>query len=213
MRRFTLAVIIGVLVVGLLGAAGCGKEEEAEISDLSAVSGTYVSEEDSSDYIGIMPNHTFTMAIGSEVVSGSCDVQGSDLLLSAGSFSETMSIAGGVITTRDGTRFIISIEGREEEPEPGSHDTREEAIREYCREHGISIPSLTISAEKTVSVQDPAWEILYAFPAEAEGEGRSFLLRRVAGDWVVVAHTRVDQIGWTAAELEAAGAPVDLEVR
>ena len=82
------------------------------------------------------------------------------------------------------------------------------AIVEYCEEKGIDIPALNVSADKKVSVKDPDWEIDYAFPAAAEGEGYFFLLHKTSGGWTVIAHTA--KVGWTAEQLKALGAPTDL---
>ncbi|MBM3146777.1 MAG: hypothetical protein FJ000_02660 [Actinobacteria bacterium] len=95
--------------------------------------------------------------------------------------------------------------------------TQKEAIQAYCDEIGLDMPDLQVSGEDgygdpaTVSATDPNWEIDYAFPADAEGDGHFFLLHEVDGSWTVVAIADyTDQIGWTAAQLEELGAPSDL---
>lgn len=130
MRKFTVVLVIGVLVIGLVALVGCGggKDEEAVVDT----------------------------------------------------------------STQEGS------------------DTPRGAIESYCNEKGIDIPDLTVSREKQVSVQDPTWEIDYAFPAEAEGTGQFFLLHNAVEGWVVVAHTTSGQTGWTAEQLGALGAPADL---
>ncbi len=92
--------------------------------------------------------------------------------------------------------------------------TQKEAIEAYCRTAGIVIPDMAVNTEDTdiegpvVSSEDPSWEIDYAFPADAEGEGTFFLVHKVDGNYTVVADTQ--KAGWTAAELEELGAPTDL---
>jgi hypothetical protein len=55
-----------------------------------------------------------------------------------------------------------------------------------------------------------SWEVDYAFPSDAEGEGTFFLVHKVDGGWTVVAST--DKAGWTTEELKKLGAPADLAV-
>jgi len=96
-------------------------------------------------------------------------------------------------------------------------DTPQEAVQWYVNVKGIDMSDVRISGEDgfgdkpTVSTEDPAWEIVYAFPAEAEGDGDFFLMRETDGGWQVMATTAgSDATGWTAAELERLGAPTDL---
>ena len=99
------------------------------------------------------------------------------------------------------------------QPEDGAA-TQKAAIQGYCDANGIDIPQLNVSGDDgygdkpTVSKEDPTWEIDYAFPAEAEGEGQFFLLRKTDGGWVVVAATK--EAGWTSAQLKELGAPADI---
>jgi hypothetical protein len=92
--------------------------------------------------------------------------------------------------------------------------TQKEAIEAYCTAAGIVIPDMAVNTEDpdiegpVVSSEDPSWEIDYAFSADAEGEGTFFLVHKVDGGYTVVAHTQ--KAGWTAEELEQAGAPTDL---
>lgn len=216
MRRIVLAVTVLLLALSLLALAGCGDKDKEAVVDTKEFAGRYVSESDASDVIEIRENSTFEMTRGGDTVSGSCAVEDAQLLLSAGSFSETMSIAGDVITDEDGIRYVKSTgkeekkeEKKEEEPAEEGFATVKEAIVEYCRVNGIEIPDLVVSGEKEVSSRDPSWEVDYAFPPEAEGLGVFFLLHETDGGWVVVAHTD-DAPGWTEAELKALGAPEDL---
>jgi hypothetical protein len=89
-----------------------------------------------------------------------------------------------------------------------AYATPKEAIVAYCNEKGVHIRDLNISSDKKVSVHDPDWEIDYAFPAAAEGEGYFFLLHKTSGGWMVIAHTA--KVGWTAEQLRKFGAPTDL---
>ncbi|RJP30800.1 MAG: hypothetical protein C4536_09365, partial [Actinobacteria bacterium] len=175
MRRYIIAVIAMLIAVSLLVLAGCG--EDKTTADTSEYAGTYISEDNADDYIEIGDNNTFTMMSDGEETSGSCDVEDGSLLLSAGSYNATMKISGDAITDEDGNRYVKG------------YATVEEAIEAYCAANGIVIPDLTISEEKQVSQQDPAWEVDYAFPAEAEGEGVFFLLQNSDGAWAVIAHT------------------------
>lgn len=213
MKKQMAIVLVVLLAVGLYGACGCGGNGDQASDDIALYAGTYLSESNPSDFIEIMSNSTFTLLRDGEEISGSCLVEDGKLLLSAGSFSETMEIAEGVITAGDGTRYALGAEGKTESPEPADSASRKEAIDSYCRENGIVMDSLTLSAEREVSAEDPDWEIDYAFPAESEGSGQFFLLHRAGGQWAVVAHTEGGQTGWTAAELEALGAPSDLAAR
>jgi hypothetical protein len=94
--------------------------------------------------------------------------------------------------------------------------TQKVAIQAYCDANGIDMPDLTVSGDDgfgdkpTVSKEDPNWEIDYAFPADAEGTGKFFLLQKTDGAWTVVAHT--DKVGWTADELKELGAPTDIVI-
>jgi hypothetical protein len=94
--------------------------------------------------------------------------------------------------------------------------TQKAAIQAYCDANGIDIPELNVSGDDgfgdkpTVSVEDPDWEIDYAFPAAQEGTGRFFLLHKTDTGWTVVAHTGEGRTGWTADELNDLGAPADL---
>jgi hypothetical protein len=94
--------------------------------------------------------------------------------------------------------------------------TQKAAILGYCDKNGIDIPELTVSGDDgfgdkpTVSKENPSWQIDYAFPAEAEGEGQFFLLHKTDAGWTVVAHTDKGQVGWTADELKGLGAPTDI---
>jgi len=105
--------------------------------------------------------------------------------------------------------LILSGCGNKAQQEKGS-STQKEAIVEYCDEKGIDIPALNVSADKTVSGKDPDWEIDYAFPAAAEGEGYFFLLHKTGGGWTVITNTA--KVGWTAEQLKALGAPTDLVI-
>jgi hypothetical protein len=203
MRRLTVAVVIGLFVLGMIALGGCGGAKEEADQDSSAYAGTYVSEQNPADFIEIESNNTFRMSKGGKEVSGSCAVEDGSLLLSAGSFSETMKISGDTITDSDGAKFSKN-------GQPQSFDPLKEAIEKYRDENGITMPDLVVSQEKTVSVQDPSWEIDYAFPAEAEGTGQFFLLHKTGDGWAVVAHTEAGATGWTAEQLGALGAPTDL---
>jgi hypothetical protein len=92
--------------------------------------------------------------------------------------------------------------------------TQKAAIVAYCRAAGIYIPDMIVNTEDAdsepplVSGTDPSWEVDYAFPADAEGEGVFFLVRKDGGDYKVIADTR--RAGWTAKELKQLGAPEDL---
>jgi len=103
--------------------------------------------------------------------------------------------------------LILSGCGNKAQQEKGSSTTKG-AIVAYCGEKGIDIPALNVSADKKVSGKDPDWEIDYAFPAAAEGEGYFFLLHKTSGGWTVIANT--SKVGWTAEQLRALGAPADL---
>jgi hypothetical protein len=94
--------------------------------------------------------------------------------------------------------------------------TQKKAIEAYCKAAGIVIPDMAVNTEDpdiegpTASTEDPSWEIDYAFPPDAEGEGTFFLVHKVDGGWTAVAST--DTAGWTADELKQLGAPADLAV-
>ncbi len=88
--------------------------------------------------------------------------------------------------------------------------TQKEAIEKYCAEEGIDVPELVVSGEKEVSATDANWEINYAFTPDKEGEGTFFLVHKTAAGWAVVTHTQ--EVGWTADELKAVGAPVDIVI-
>lgn len=208
MKKIAVVALAMLLSIGVIAVWGCGGNGDETEDEITLYTGKYWSESNPSDYIEIMPNNTFTMFLDGDETSGSCYIEEGTLSLSAGSYDETMEISKGVITTSDGTKFAIVVEGEEEDSE-----AQKEAIVNYCREEGIDIPDLTVSDEKEVSRENPDWEIDYAFPAEAEGTGQNFLLHKVDEDWVVVAHTEKEQIGWTTSELEALGAPVDLATR
>lgn len=209
MRKIAVVVVVVLLSLGVVAVCGCGGGDEAE-DEITLYTGKYWSESNPSDYIEIMPNNTFTMLIEGEETSGSCSVEEGSLRLSAGSYDETMKIREGVITAGDGTRYAIVVEGERDDSQQEGFSTRKEAIDEYCQENGIEMDSLTVSSEKEVSVEDSDWEIDYAFPAEAEGEGQFFLLHKSGGSWEVLANTAGDQTGWTAEELQMLGAPADL---
>lgn len=215
MRKFAVILVAALLAVGVLGVCGCGGSDRTDVeteTDTYIYTGSYVNADNNAEYIELESNNTFTMMKDGEEISGSYDVEEGTLRLSAGSFSETMKISAGVITTEEGKKFMLVEEVRIDDSTEGS-GTQKEAIEDYCREEDITIEGLTVSFEKEVSAQDPDWEIDYAFPAEAEGKGQFFLLHRVDGEWMVVAHTEGNQAGWTAAELQAVGAPADLAVQ
>ena len=92
--------------------------------------------------------------------------------------------------------------------------TQKAAITAYCDKNSIDIPDLTVSGDDgfgdkpTVSEEDPSWEIDYAFPAAAEGDGEFFLLHKTDAGWTVVASTK--EVGWTSAQLKELGAPTDI---
>jgi hypothetical protein len=92
--------------------------------------------------------------------------------------------------------------------------TQKQAIEAYCTSAGIDIPDMVVNTEDAdsepplVSKEDPSWEVDYAFPADAEGRGVFFLVRKVDGSYKVIADTR--KAGWTAKQLEELGAPTDL---
>lgn len=198
-----VTAVLGLLILGLVPLGGCATTEEKADESSREFAGVYVSEEHHEDYIEIRANNTFRMVSDGDEIIGSCDVEEDALHLSAGSFAETMSIHDGVITGEDGTEYVK--EGSEESSaSPGP------AIEKYCKEHHIDIPELNVSNEKDVSASDPSWEVVYAFPAEAEGNGQFFLVQRTAESWTVIAHTEGAQAGWTAEQLEALGAPADL---
>ncbi len=86
-----------------------GEETSGEgeaLEDLSAYAGRYESEANPDDYIEIFANNTFEMTIDGSFTGGSTIITNGTLMLSAGSFSDSMSIENGVIITADGTRFI-----------------------------------------------------------------------------------------------------------
>lgn len=103
--------------------------------------------------------------------------------------------------------LVLSGCGNKAQQEKG-YSTPKGAIEEYCKEKGVDIPDMNVSADKKVSGKDPNWEVDYAFPAAAEGEGYFFLLHKTGGGWMVTAHTA--HVGWTAEQLKAFGAPTDL---
>jgi len=92
--------------------------------------------------------------------------------------------------------------------------TEKAAITAYCDANGITMADLVVSGEDgegdkpTVSVQDPSWQIDYAFPAIEEGAGSFFLLHKADAGWTVVAATK--EVGWTSAQLKELGAPTDI---
>ena len=92
--------------------------------------------------------------------------------------------------------------------------TQKQAIEAYCTAAGIDIPGMVVNTEDAdsepplVSKEDPSWEVDYAFPADAEGRGVFFLVRKVDGSYKVIADTR--KAGWTAKQLKELGAPADL---
>lgn len=208
MRKFTVVIIAVLLATGVIAACGCGGGSGDE-EDITLYTGKYWSESNPSDYIEIMPNNTFVMMEDNEETSGSCSVEEGTLSLSAGSYNETMKINAGVITA-GGKKYAIVTEEEDEESEQSDSAAIKKAIEGYCQEKGIEMASLTVSEEKSVSTEDPDWEIDYAFPAEAEGTGQFFLLHKTGTDWAVIAHTEGAQTGWTAVQLEGFGAPRDL---
>lgn len=103
MRKSAALALAGLLALGLLALAGCGDKEPAV--DTGRYAGRYVSQKSPPDYIELASNNTFTLVRDGETTSGSFDVEGDDLLLSAGSYSNTMKISGDTISDRDGTRY------------------------------------------------------------------------------------------------------------
>ncbi len=106
MKKLTLNVIFFMLVPCLVAIAGCGNGGEAPEALLGKHAGVYSGESDSQHYIEIRENGTFQMDIGRGYTSGSCMVQKGELLLSAGSFADTMEISDGVTTDSEGNRFV-----------------------------------------------------------------------------------------------------------
>lgn len=80
--------------------------EGEALEDISAYAGRYESDSNPEDYIEIFANNTFEMVIDGSFTSGSTMITNGTLMLSAGSFSDSMSIGDGVISSFDGVRFI-----------------------------------------------------------------------------------------------------------
>ncbi len=106
MRKLKFSVILLTLLLGLVVMAGCGNGEEDPEALLRKHAGVYISESDPQHYIEIRENGTFDMEIERGFTSGSCMVENGELLLSAGSFADTMEISDGVITDSEGNRFL-----------------------------------------------------------------------------------------------------------
>ncbi len=106
MKKLTVSVTILMLVLSLLVIAGCGNGEEDPEALLRKHAGVYISESDSEHYIEIPEKGTFEMEIKRGYTMGSCMIEKGELLLSAGSFADSMAISDGVITDNEGTRFV-----------------------------------------------------------------------------------------------------------
>ncbi len=105
MKRNMKVIMVLLISVGFLIVAGCAESDEP-LEDISAYVGRYESEENPENYLEINANNTFEMVIDGNFTGGSTMITKSTLMLSAGSFSESMKIDDGVITTADGTKFI-----------------------------------------------------------------------------------------------------------
>jgi hypothetical protein len=106
MKKLTVNVLVLILVFSLLVIAGCGNGEEDPVALLRKHAGVYISESNSEHYIEIRGNGTFEMEIERGYTMGSCMIEKGELLLSAGSFADSMAISDGVITDSEGTRFV-----------------------------------------------------------------------------------------------------------
>ena len=124
MRKFMPLALAALLALLLLAGGGCGENKTTE--NASMCEGRYTSGKNTSDYIEINPNNTFTMVKNGQATSGSFDVEGEDLLLSAGSYSATITLSGDTITDEDGTRY-----NKDEGEDSGTESENERA--EACR--------------------------------------------------------------------------------
>jgi len=103
MKKLTASMVAGLLVLGLVALAGCGKKSTV---DTKSYTGKYSSKKNPSDFIELRPNDTFTFVQNGQTTSGSYDIEGDSLLLSAGSYDNTMKISGKTITDTDGTQYV-----------------------------------------------------------------------------------------------------------
>lgn len=106
MRQFNVGVILVALLLVLVIMAGCGNGEEDPEALLKKYAGEYVSETDPQHFISLQDNGWFEMEVERGYTGGSWLVENDELLLSAGSFADTMAISDNVITDSSGTRFL-----------------------------------------------------------------------------------------------------------
>jgi hypothetical protein len=215
MRRFVIAFTAMLLVASLFALAGCGtKETTVDTGDNQSDVKSAIEEYCAANGIDI-PGLTVS---GEKQVSQKDPNWEVDYAFPAeaegeGVFFLLHKTSGGWVVVAHTEEVGWTAEQLKALGAPTDlvlerYSTVKEAIEEYCAANGIDIPGLTVSGEKQVSQEDPNWEVDYAFPAEAEGEGVFFLLQNTDGAWAVIAHT--EEAGWTAEQLEALGAPTDL---
>lgn len=107
MKKIAGIVLLAVLAVVL--AAGCGEPERGSqvTSPELRVVGHYDSEANAEDKLKILAHHTFEMTKAGAFTSGSWVLEGDRVLLSAGSFTDTLEIEGvDLVQKSDGTRWI-----------------------------------------------------------------------------------------------------------
>lgn len=112
MKKLAVVMVICAVLTGVLFViVGCGNEktsdtdiEETRGEDAEYV-GKYVSESNPADFIELRANHTFTWMRNSEETVGSYVIEEGRLLLSAGSFNETMTVRDGALVDSSGTTY------------------------------------------------------------------------------------------------------------
>lgn len=106
MIKVNISVIILALLLGLVVMTGCGNGEEDPEALLKKYAGEYVSEADPQHFISLQDNGWFEMEVERGYTSGSWGIEDGVLLLSAGSFADTMTISDKEITDSGGTKFL-----------------------------------------------------------------------------------------------------------